>query len=222
MPTRDKTTESRSGLVGLVRRRPWTTLSLTVLLAIVLTVLLDDDLRPQSKQGVRAITEGKVYQSGALSDSALEKAVKRHHLRTVIDLRKPPDDDPEKIEHEGEVLAALGVDHVRLPAGQVPLDSTVDQFLEVMSDPSSYPVLIHCHHGFGRSVLFSALYRIEFEGWDNEAARHATRHFLRLPFSSFDDEEEKGAYLKNYVPRHHPSESDAAGGPPATQTASFR
>lgn len=206
-------------VLSRLRRRPWLVLSSTVLLAVVLTLWLEEDLRPYPKQPLRAVTAGRVYQSGVLSDGDLRDAVRKHHLHTVIDLRKPPDDDERAIEHEGEVLAELGVEHVRLPADQVPEDATVDRFLELMSDSSRYPVLIHCHHGFGRSVLFSALYRIEFEGWGNEDARRATRHFLRLPWSSFDDEAPKGSYLENYVPRHdppRPRSADASGNHPST------
>ena len=40
-----------------------------------------------------------------------------------------------------------------------------------MDDSSNYPVLIHCYHGVGRAQMFSALYRIEYEGWTNQEAR---------------------------------------------------
>ena len=72
-----------------------------------------------------------------------------------------------------------------------------------MADPDVYPVLIHCHHGVSRSVLFSALYRIEYEGWDNERARLATRFIT--DGSSFDTDKRKGRFLQDYVPQHKPA-----------------
>ena len=82
----------------------------------------------------------------------------------------------------------------------------MDAFLDLMrTDP--FPVLIHCHDGFGRSVLFSALYRIEFEGWSNEEARRATRLFPW--WGSFKPGSAKGDYLRCYVPRHQPRRAEA-------------
>ncbi len=68
-----------------------------------------------------------------------------------------------------------------------------------MDDGASYPVLIHCHHGTGRSILYSAIYRIEYEAFSNERARAKTR-FL-LAGSSFDDGRSKGDFLIDYRSR---------------------
>jgi protein tyrosine phosphatase (PTP) superfamily phosphohydrolase (DUF442 family) len=149
---------------------------------------------------VRTITEGRVYQSGVLAPDDLRDEVRRLGIRTVIDLREPV----AEVLGERAVLAALGVKHIHLPSAQIPDDGTVRRFLEIMSDPVTYPVLIHCHHGTGRSVLMSAIYRIEYEGWDREQARLATRSALRwlLPGASFAVEAPKGEYLLKYAPRH--------------------
>jgi protein tyrosine phosphatase (PTP) superfamily phosphohydrolase (DUF442 family) len=148
------------------------------------------ELMPQ----VEAVTPGRVYKSGALSSGDLLEVVRELDIRTVIDLREDLDD----VAAEGATLAAAGVTHVSLPTPQVPSATTVEGFLELMDDETRYPVLIHCEHGYGRAVLFSALFRMEFEGWDNERARCATRSALRLPFSSFDLSEPKGAFLHDY------------------------
>ncbi len=147
---------------------------------------------------VRTITEGRIYQSGVLAPDDLRDEVRRLGIRTVIDLREPLGE----VQGERAVLLALGVEHVHMPTGQIPEESTVSRFLDVMSDPATYPVLIHCHHGTGRSVLFSAIYRIEFEGWDREQARLATRSNLRwllFPGASFAVGAPKGNYLLEYA-----------------------
>jgi protein tyrosine/serine phosphatase len=38
-----------------------------------------------------------------------------------------------------------------------------------MDNSDNYPVLIHCYHGTGRAEMYSALYRIEYEKFTNEA-----------------------------------------------------
>ena len=68
-----------------------------------------------------------------------------------------------------------------------------------MDNKDNYPVLIHCYHGVGRAEMYSALYRIEYEGWSNEDARNAVRTFIK--WSSFDDGKPKGEYLKTYKSR---------------------
>lgn len=40
-----------------------------------------------------------------------------------------------------------------------------------MDNPDNYPVLIHCYHGTGRVILYSAIYKIEYENFTNEMAR---------------------------------------------------
>jgi protein tyrosine/serine phosphatase len=62
-----------------------------------------------------------------------------------------------------------------------------------MDNSDNYPVLIHCYHGTGRAEMYSALYRIEYEKFTNEASRQGVRTLLK--FSSFDDGTPKGEYL---------------------------
>ena len=156
---------------------------------------------------VVTISEGRVYKSPTLPTGELLEVVKERGIHTVIDLRENLDD----VAAEGAALATVGVKHISLPTPQVPSDETVASFLNVLDDETTYPVLIHCRHGEGRAVLFSSVYRMEYENWDNESARHATRPAWRLPFSSFDLDEPKGAFVGAYVPRKdkHPLEASA-------------
>jgi protein tyrosine phosphatase (PTP) superfamily phosphohydrolase (DUF442 family) len=142
------------------------------------------------------VTEGRVYKSGAMPEDELLERVEEHGIRTVIDLRMYYPDD---VKREAERLQCVGVKHFHLPTEQVPEDETVDAFLEIMKDPANRPVLIHCHDGEGRAVLFSALYRVEFEGWDTERARKATR--ILSWRGGFKPGSDKGEYLRAYVPR---------------------
>jgi hypothetical protein len=72
-----------------------------------------------------------------------------------------------------------------------------------LDDEKNYPVLIHCYHGTGRAQIYSALYRIEYEGWSNADARAKTRFIVQaLGYkSSFADTKSKGRFLMNYKPR---------------------
>lgn len=143
------------------------------------------------------VTEGKVYRSGQMPADKLKEKVDSYGIKTIIDLRKS--EDQALIEAEHQAMSAINVNHINLPSNQVPQDEIVMDFLEIMKNPANLPVLIHCHHGEGRAVLFSAIYRIEFEGWDNESARRASRFILWN--SSFDTDRTKGMYLQKYDPR---------------------
>jgi len=143
------------------------------------------------------VTENEVYRSGAMPIETLKNKTQKYKIKTVIDLRRL--DEKVKIEHAA--LAKMGVRHFSVPAKQVPTKETVKAFLDIMDDKKNRPVLIHCHHGEGRAVLFSAIYRIEYEGWPNDQARRASR--LILYKSSFSADSKKGMFLKNYIPRFH-------------------
>lgn len=117
------------------------------------------------------VTPGQVYKSAAMPPEEMASVAKQLGLRSVIDLRTfvPGQDSTnttsvDTIEAEKAALKAIGVRHIHLPTAQVPNEATVNRFLEAMADPANRPALIHCHHGVGRAELFTALYRIEFEG----------------------------------------------------------
>lgn len=184
----------RRRLLGL---RPPVFAVVLLVLASVVAALIWTFVEPRDR--VRTIAEGKVYQSGVIPPEEIGEVVRRLGIRTVIDLREPV----EEVQSERAALTAVGVKHVHLPSTQVPTEGTVSRYLDLMREPATYPVLIHCYHGTGRSVLMSALYRIEFEGWDHEKARRATRPALRwlFPGASFDVDAPKGEFLMKYVPR---------------------
>ena len=58
---------------------------------------------------------------------------------------------------------------------------------------------IHCFHGTGRAMLYSAIYRIEYERMLSEEVRKKTRFILNG--SSFDKGKPKGDFLISYQAR---------------------
>jgi len=148
------------------------------------------------------ITPGSVYCSAAMPPDYLVKIVRKYGINTVIDFRNPgkeATDSTEAVLREEQALEVAGVRHVRVPSDQIPSNETVKRYLEVMSDPALRPVLMHCHHGEGRAVLFAAIYRIEFEHWEPDRARRATKCAI-LSGSTFAADGPKGRYLLAYKP----------------------
>lgn len=155
----------------------------------------------------KVISEGKVYKSGVLPPDEIQDYVKKYHIKSIIDLRFPGTADlvnnpeiPAELIAEREAIAKIpGVTYFNSGSDQVPTQENLDFFFKIMDNQANYPVLIHCYHGVGRAEMYSAIYRIEYEGWDRDKARKSTRLFI--PFSSFDLGKPKGDFLHNYVTR---------------------
>jgi protein tyrosine/serine phosphatase len=153
------------------------------------------------------ITEGKVYKSGAIPPNEIDFYVKKYHIKSIVDLRFPGTGDdvnnpeiPSELTAEKDAVAKIkGVTYFNNGSDQVPAQKNLEVFFKIMDNPANYPVLIHCYHGVGRAELYSALYRIEYEGWDKDKARKSTRFLAK--WSSFDLGKEKGDFLHNYSSR---------------------
>ena len=154
-----------------------------------------------------AITEGKVYKSGVIPPDEIESYVKKYNIKSIVDLRFPgtgddlnnPEIPAELIEEKEAVAKIPGVNYFNNGSDQIPNQQNLDTFFKIMDNPANYPVLIHCYHGIGRAQLYSAIYRIEYEGFSNDEAR--SKAAFPLLFSSFDDGKPKGEYLKAYKSR---------------------
>lgn len=150
------------------------------------------------------ITEGKVYKSGVIPPDEIADYVKEYKIKSIVDLRFPGTGDdvnnpeiPAELTAEKEAIAKLeGVNYFNNGSDQIPTQKNLDYFFKIMDNPDNYPVLLHCYHGVGRAEMYSAIYRIEYENWDNNDARLATRVFVK--FSSFDIGKPKGDYLMAY------------------------
>jgi protein tyrosine/serine phosphatase len=153
------------------------------------------------------ITENKVYKSGVIPPEEIEDYVKKYHIKSIVDLRFPgtgddvnnPEIPAELIAEKNAVLKIPGVNYYNNGSDQVPAQKNLDVFFNIMDNPENYPVLIHCYHGVGRAEMYSAIYRIEYEGLDREKARTSTRFLTK--WSSFDIGKEKGDFLHNYKKR---------------------
>jgi len=153
------------------------------------------------------ISEGKVYKSGVIPPDKIADFVEKHHIKSIVDLRGPVTQDkinnPEnwtEINAEKKATAEIpGLNYFNIPSEQVPKKENLDKFYKVIDNPDNYPILIHCYHGIGRAQVYSAIYRIEKEGFSNEEARQNAA--FPVIFSSFDNGTPKGEFLKSYVSR---------------------
>jgi protein tyrosine phosphatase (PTP) superfamily phosphohydrolase (DUF442 family) len=187
------------------KNRVYVRIGLLVMLIVILSETTAHLKSVHIDYRFEAIEFGRFYKSGAMPIRKLKHFVHEYGIRTVIDLRNPGTGDElcpeefEEIDSQRRGLAEIGVTHAHIPSKQVPEPETLVRFFKVLDDPASYPILVHCHHGTGRAELFTALYRIEYQGWSPEDAREATRWLVWG--SSFDPKASKGRFLQDYQPR---------------------
>jgi len=130
-----------------------------------------------------AVSEGAFYRSAQLGKDDLEKAVRDHGIRAILNLRGA---HPGEAWYDDEVALskALGVAHFDygLSAYRFVTERQIVDVLRIVDDAPK-PLLVHCKSGADRTGLVSALYRFAVEGKDaDEADRQLTLIYGHFPY----------------------------------------
>jgi tyrosine-protein phosphatase SIW14 len=149
----------------------------------------------------RVVRQGVLYRSGQMTPSGLRRTFFDYGIKTVICLRdgtRPEDQEEEAFCNSEEI------NYVRIPPnawgdlfGAPPAEEGVRKFRDVMSNPSNYPVLLHCLAGIHRTGIFTAIYRMEFEHWTNAQAMD---ELCACGYIELEDHLDVLGYLENYRP----------------------
>ena len=131
----------------------------------------------------RAVVPDRVYRSGQLSPEELEDRIRRHGLKSIVNLRGEKE-DRDWYRRELEVARRHGVDFrsldlipERLPS-RPDLVALIDR-LEGLSEP----ILIHCSAGADRTGFASVIARMAKGGASFEEARsELSLRYGHLPF----------------------------------------
>ena len=161
------------------------------------------------------VKTGVLYRSGQLTRQGMLRVLYEKNIGTVINLRGPHrPTGKDKVDWEEELCFKNFTYYVALtmlPEEQrvhspgeenKSLDEAVARFLDIMSDPVTYPrpILIHCQTGKERTGVLAALYRIECQGWSKS---HALGEMRRLGYSinttGYDPLRD---YVLHWVPRN--------------------
>ncbi|MFH0954087.1 MAG: tyrosine-protein phosphatase [Verrucomicrobiota bacterium] len=154
------------------------------------------------------VEEGRIYRSGQPTLHQLEKLIRTHGLRTVINLREP-EAPPALLRGEQALCDQAGVRMIRLemPGDGRGSHKQYDEAVAVLRDPTNLPVLVHCARGAYRSGAVIAAYRVLAQGWSQEqAVQEMERYRAHL------DDHSLVPYLEGYLrSRHAPALAPAAG-----------
>jgi protein tyrosine/serine phosphatase len=164
---------------------------------------------------LREVQSGILYRSGQLTAEGFRDAATRFGIRTIINCQDeiPGQDvfaDPRvaltfwdrRTVRESAVCRELGVRYAHIEPDLCPNRNdphcrprVIDQFLALMDDPSNRPVLLHCKAGLHRTGVLTAVYRMEYDGWDSAAA------LAELKANGFGDINATAAndYIQQYI-----------------------
>lgn len=121
----------------------------------------------------REVVPGHLYRSGQLGQRRLEEALRRHGIRTVVNLRGPCPSGAW-YQAEAEVVARCGASLEDIPMSAMRLPATVSiaKLVEVL-DRAEGPLLLHCQQGADRTGLAVVVYLLlRTELTLREARRH--------------------------------------------------
>jgi protein tyrosine/serine phosphatase len=119
------------------------------------------------------------YYRGAQPENQDYKDLATAGVKTVIDLTYGG-----RFDEKGLVERA-GMKFYRIPlkTSERPAESAVAKFLELVKDPSNWPVYVHCQGGRHRTGAMTAVYRMTKDGWtaDRAYAEMKQYHFEGFP-----------------------------------------
>lgn len=130
------------------------------------------------------VRPGVYYRMGAPSEYGLRRLAEQYGLRTVVCLYEEEprlkaglfyDPGEPSGMSEREAAEQLGVRFLHWPlAGQAhwpwPTPQRLEEFYRLMDDPDNWPVLVHCRAGKHRAGTMAAIFRLEYDRWEAQAA----------------------------------------------------
>lgn len=122
-----------------------------------------------------------VYRSSWLDADVFREVIEEQQIRTVLNLCNP-DELCELRPDQRRAVHGSGAKLIEMPmpaATLDPADPEIEKFVEFLSNPENYPLLVHCQHGVTRTAKVLAMYDILFRGMTAEQSIAAMPRFGR-------------------------------------------
>lgn len=147
-----------------------------LLMVFSFSVFTSAQTAPSSFPGVKIKNFGQMderYYRGAQPEIDDYQSLKNLGVKTVIDLRNDPTD------YEKGAVEALGMKYVNIPMSgwKSPKDRDVQSFLDLLNNPETGTVYVHCKAGIHRTGITAAVYRFTKYGWDYNTAYKEMKNY---------------------------------------------
>ena len=123
-----------------------------------------------------------VDRSAWLEPDVFRELIEEHQIRTVLNLCEPDELGAERCVSQRQAVRGSGARLIEMPMPAATLDAAdpeIAKFVEVLSNPENYPLLVHCQHGVTRTAKVLAMYDILFRGMTAEQSIAAMPLFGR-------------------------------------------
>jgi protein tyrosine/serine phosphatase len=116
------------------------------------------------------VVADQLYRSAQPSPKQLDKYVRDHGIKTIINLRGESDNSKW---YRDEIATAqqLGVKHIDfgMSSGTILTPERADELVAILK-AAEKPILVHCQYGADRTGLVSVIYSQQVAGLDDEVA----------------------------------------------------
>jgi protein tyrosine/serine phosphatase len=118
------------------------------------------------------VVPGQLYRGAQPTAEGFQQLRAQKQIKTVISLRDDSVLLNYSIDEERQVVEQNGMEFVSVPLSVVASPSTdnMETIQTALTDPSKYPVYIHCAMGEDRTGLSIGLYRVQIQGWPEAQA----------------------------------------------------
>jgi protein tyrosine/serine phosphatase len=128
------------------------------------------------------VQNGVLYRDGNRGPREFATMVRKCRPKTIVSLVDDQEiADPEKPEFKAEIDLAqqqgITIDRIPIPLGGWPTTENVQRFLEIVSDPSHQPVIVHCAQGVRRTGMMAAAFQESVLGYDSQKTKAAILRF---------------------------------------------
>lgn len=142
------------------------------------------------------VEDGSIYRSAQPTEADLRRLLKQG-FKSIVSFRRETGDTTEHTLNLGFSNSLW----LNIEDETNPTDEQAERFLDFVTDPQNWPVLVHCKVGVGRTGTMSALIRYAIDGWPMEQALKESRLYrngVELVPSQID-------WLKRWAASHPPA-----------------
>ena len=150
---------------------------MTLVRAVVVGLVLGSSVACAAEIGRMAVLRnkhvvvpGRVYRTAQLTPAQLEAFVRRHGIRTVINLRGRPFDPWYPAEMQATQSLGVSQEDITTSANRLPSPGEICRLIEVF-DRSEHPLVLHCQQGADRTGMAAAMYQLLYTDASYDTAR---------------------------------------------------